>query len=127
MLVKSKRPNGHFRAGRHFSREAVKIDKSILEKSHIQAIKNDPDLIIEDDSASATLSNDDLLTRIKEALPQVSKEDCNQDGKPKLIPLREKMIEIAHQYGINPALIPSKIEKEKRDDAFASLERGCGG
>ncbi|WP_414499149.1 hypothetical protein [Stenotrophomonas maltophilia] len=48
IIVKSRQERGRWRAGRHFSRQGETIDVADLKKGQLDAIKGDPELIVQE-------------------------------------------------------------------------------
>ncbi|ENE1253406.1 hypothetical protein ABM187_003629 [Stenotrophomonas maltophilia] len=53
IIVKSRQERGRWRAGRHFTRQGETIDVADLKKGQLDAIKSDPELIVQDVEAKA--------------------------------------------------------------------------
>lgn len=58
--VKSRQERGRWRAGRHFTRQGEIIDVSDLKKGQLEAIKGDPELIVQDVAAKQDKTPDEL-------------------------------------------------------------------
>ncbi|MCR6661830.1 MAG: hypothetical protein NVV60_01450 [Luteimonas sp.] len=46
IIVKAKTDRGFWRAGRHFTREGVELETSKLKKADLEAIENEPNLVV---------------------------------------------------------------------------------
>lgn len=127
MLFKSTATNGHFRAGVYFSREGVDISRLDLSEYQIALIEADPDLTCDKSVKDETpktekLNADELDGWIRTAIPLIEDDDLGQDGRPKLVPLRAKIVELVEKAGLDQACVPAKISGKVRDAAWDALE-----
>lgn len=60
IIVKSRQERGRWRAGRHFTRQGETIDVADLKKGQLDAIKGDPELIVQDVDAKGEPTADEV-------------------------------------------------------------------
>ena len=88
IIVKAKAEGGFYRAGLHFTREGTELDTGKLSKDALEAIRNEPNLVvIEPEEAAATPAGDLCYLVLKPFEFNGAKIEPAVDGAPVLIQL----------------------------------------